>query len=225
MLQPTLARLDAAGAAMEKTGPNGAGAPMRVTLIDNYDSFTFNLVHYLGELGADVSVWRNDEISVSAALEQAPDAIVLSPGPCTPNEAGICLDLVRAAGASTPILGVCLGHQAIGQVFGGRVVRAPAPMHGKISRISHNGRGLFRGLDGPFKATRYHSLIIERETAPEELEISAESDDGLIMAVAHRALPVHGVQFHPESIESEHGHAVLSNFLELARAFNQAKTY
>ncbi|MGD1037455.1 MAG: aminodeoxychorismate/anthranilate synthase component II [Roseiarcus sp.] len=198
---------------------------MRVTLIDNYDSFTFNLVHYLGELGADVSVWRNDEISVSAALEQAPDAIVLSPGPCTPNEAGICLDLVRAAGASTPILGVCLGHQAIGQVFGGRVVRAPAPMHGKISRISHNGRGLFRGLDGPFKATRYHSLIIERETAPEELEISAESDDGLIMAVAHRALPVHGVQFHPESIESEHGHAVLSNFLELARAFNQAKTY
>ncbi|MGD0641809.1 MAG: aminodeoxychorismate/anthranilate synthase component II [Roseiarcus sp.] len=198
---------------------------MRVTLIDNYDSFTFNLVHYLGELGADVSVWRNDEISVSAALEQAPDAIVLSPGPCTPNEAGICLDLVRAAGASTPILGVCLGHQAIGQVFGGRVVRAPAPMHGKISRISHNGRGLFRGLDGPFKATRYHSLIIERETAPEELEISAESDDGLIMAVAHRALPVHGVQFHPESIESEHGHAVLRNFLALARAFNEAKTY
>ncbi len=198
---------------------------MRVTLIDNYDSFTFNLVHYLGELGADVSVWRNDEITVSDALAQEPDAIVLSPGPCTPNEAGICLELVREASASTPILGVCLGHQAIGQAFGGRIVRAPAPMHGKVSRISHNARGLFSGLNGPFKATRYHSLIIERESAPEELEVSAESDDGLIMAVAHRALPVHGVQFHPESIESEHGHAMLGNFLELARAFNEAKTY
>ena len=198
---------------------------MRVTLIDNYDSFTFNLVHYLGELGADVAVWRNDEITVPEALAQEPDAIVLSPGPCTPNEAGICLELVRAAGASTPILGVCLGHQAIGQVFGGRVVRAPTPMHGKVSRITHNARGLFRGLNGPFKATRYHSLIIERQSAPQELEVSAESDDGLIMAVAHRALPVHGVQFHPESIESEHGHAVLSNFLELARAFNEAKSY
>ncbi len=198
---------------------------MRVTMIDNYDSFTFNLVHYLGELGADVSVWRNDEITVSDALAQEPDAIVLSPGPCTPNEAGICLELVREASASTPILGVCLGHQAIGQAFGGRIVRAPAPMHGKVSRISHNARGLFSGLNGPFKATRYHSLIIERESAPEELEVSAESDDGLIMAVAHRALPVHGVQFHPESIESEHGHAMLGNFLELARAFNEAKTY
>ena len=137
---------------------------------------------------------------------------MLSPGPCTPNEAGICLDLVREASASTPILGVCLGHQAIGQVFGGQVVRAPAPMHGKVSRISHNARGLFRGLNGPFQATRYHSLIIERKSAPEELEVSAESDDGLIMAVAHRALPVHGVQFHPESIESEHGHAMLAQF-------------
>jgi anthranilate synthase component 2 len=210
---------------MEKTGPTGALTPMRVTLIDNYDSFTFNLVHYLGELGADVSVWRNDEITVSDALAQEPDAIVLSPGPCTPNEAGICLELVREASASTPILGVCLGHQAIGQAFGGRIARAPAPMHGKVSRISHNARGLFSGLNGPFKATRYHSLIIERTSAPEELEVSAESDDGLIMAVAHRALPVHGVQFHPESIESEHGHAMLGNFLELARAFNEAKTY
>jgi len=198
---------------------------MRVTLIDNYDSFTFNLVHYLGELGADVSVWRNDEVTVADTLAGEPDAIVLSPGPCTPNEAGICLDLVREASLSTPILGVCLGHQAIGQVFGGRVVRAPAPMHGKVSRISHNARGLFRGLNGPFRATRYHSLIVERETAPEELEINAESEDGLIMAVTHRSLPVYGVQFHPESIESEHGRAVLGNFLELARAFNAAKTY
>ena len=197
---------------------------MRVTLIDNYDSFTFNLVHYLGELGAEVSVWRNDEITAAEALARAPDAIVLSPGPCTPNEAGICLELAREASASTPILGVCLGHQAIGQAFGGEIVRAPTPMHGKVSRISHNARGLFRGLNGPFRATRYHSLVIARDSAPEALEITAESDDGLIMAVAHRALPVYGVQFHPESIASEHGRAVLGNFLELARAFNHAKT-
>ncbi len=197
---------------------------MRVTLIDNYDSFTFNLVHYLGELGADVSVWRNDEISAADAAAAKPDAIVLSPGPCTPNEAGVCLDLIREASSATPILGVCLGHQAIGQVFGGRVVRAPTPMHGKVSRVTHNARGLFRGLNGPFKATRYHSLIIERKSAPAELEVSAESDDGLIMAVAHRSLPVYGVQFHPESIESEHGRAMLGNFLELARAFNKTKT-
>ena len=161
---------------------------MRVTLIDNYDSFTFNLVHYFGELGAEVSVWRNDAISVDDALAARPDAIVLSPGPCTPNEAGICLDLIRAASGTTPILGVCLGHQAIGQAFGGTVKRAPAPMHGKMSRISHNARGLFRGLNGPFNATRYHSLIVERQGAPEALEICAESDDGLIMALAHRAL-------------------------------------
>ncbi len=198
---------------------------MRVTLIDNYDSFTFNLVHYIGELGADVSVWRNDAIGVDDALAARPDAIVLSPGPCTPNEAGVCLDLIRAASGATPILGVCLGHQAIGQVFGGKVVRAPVPMHGKVSLISHNARGLFRGLNGPFKATRYHSLTIERDGAPEALEISAESDDGLIMAVAHRDLPVYGVQFHPESIESEHGHALLRNFLDLARAFNQREKY
>ena len=193
---------------------------MRVTLIDNYDSFTFNLVHYLGELGADVKVWRNDELGVPEVVAQRADAIVLSPGPCTPNEAGICLDLVRAASAETPILGVCLGHQAIGQVFGGEVVRAPAPMHGKVSRVSHNARGLFRGVNGPFQATRYHSLVIKRESAPAELEITAESDDGLIMAVEHRELPVHGVQFHPESIASEHGRTLLGNFLEIARAFN-----
>ena len=148
---------------------------------------------------------------------------MLSPGPCTPNEAGICLDLVREASGSTPILGVCLGHQAIGQAFGGEVVRAPVPMHGKISRITHNARGLFRGLNGPFQATRYHSLTIARDSAPEALEVSAESDDGLIMAVAHRELPVYGVQFHPESIASEHGHALLRNFLDLARAFGAAR--
>ncbi len=191
----------------------------RVALIDNYDSFTFNLVHYLGELGADVTVWRNDEISVEDTLAGEPDAIVLSPGPCTPNEAGICLDLVRAASEKTPILGVCLGHQAIGQAFGGEVVRARAPMHGKVSRISHNARGVFRGLNGPFQATRYHSLVIDRSSAPPELEVSAETDDGLIMAVAHRDRPVHGVQFHPESIASEHGRQILRNFLDLAAAF------
>jgi anthranilate synthase component 2 len=191
----------------------------RVALIDNYDSFTFNLVHYLGELGADVAVWRNDEISVDETLGEKPDAIVLSPGPCTPNEAGICLDLVRAASETTPILGVCLGHQAVGQAFGGEVVRAPAPMHGKVSRIAHNARGLFRGLNGPFEATRYHSLVIERATAPAELEVNAESDDGLIMAIAHRERPVYGVQFHPESIASEHGRRILHNFLDLAAAF------
>ena len=196
---------------------------MRVTLIDNYDSFTFNLVHFLGELGAEVKVWRNDELSVADAMGQNADAIVLSPGPCTPNEAGICLELVREASESTPILGVCLGHQAIGQVYGGDVVRAPLPMHGKVSRVSHNARGLFRGINGPFQATRYHSLVIERRNAPEALEITAESDDGLIMAVAHRGLPVHGVQFHPESIASEHGRTILKNFLDIARAFQDQR--
>ena len=164
----------------------------RVTLIDNYDSFTFNLVHYLGELGAEVSVWRNDEITVADAIASKPDAIVLSPGPCTPNEAGVCLDLVRSASETTPMLGVCLGHQAIGQAFGANIVRAPAPMHGKVSRISHHASGLFRGLNGSFQATRYHSLIIERSSAPSELEISAESDDGLIMSVEHRDRPCSG---------------------------------
>ena len=192
----------------------------RVTLIDNYDSFTFNLVHYLGELGAEVTVWRNDEIGVAETLADEPDAIVLSPGPCTPNEAGICLDLVREASGTTPILGVCLGHQAIGQAFGGDVVRAPAPLHGKVSTISHNSRGLFRGLNGPFQATRYHSLIIERSTAPADLEVSAETDDGLIMAIEHRDRPVYGVQFHPESIASEHGRDILRNFLDLTAAFH-----
>jgi anthranilate synthase component II len=196
---------------------------MRVTLIDNYDSFTFNLVHYLGELGADVRVWRNDELSVADVIAERADAIVLSPGPCTPNEAGIGLELVRETSASTPILGVCLGHQTIGQAFGGKVVRAPLPMHGKVSRVAHHASGLFRGLNGPFQATRYHSLVIERARAPEALEITAESDDGLIMAVAHREHPVHGVQFHPESIASEHGRTILRNFLDIARAFQEQR--
>jgi anthranilate synthase component II len=190
---------------------------MRVTLIDNYDSFTFNLVHFLGELGAEVGVWRNDARGIDETLADEAEAIVLSPGPCTPNEAGICLDLVRAAAErKTPVLGVCLGHQAIGQVFGGKVVRAPTPMHGKISRVSHNAKGLFRGINGPFQATRYHSLVVERATAPDDLEVTAETDDGLIMAMSHRSLPVHGVQFHPESIASEHGKTILKNFLDLA---------
>ena len=195
----------------------------RVTLIDNYDSFTFNLVHYLGELGAEVSVWRNDEITVADTLASRPDAIVLSPGPCTPNEAGVCLELVRSASETTPMLGVCLGHQAIGQAFGGDIVRAPAPMHGKVSRISHHAHGLFRGLNGPFQATRYHSLIIERASTPSELEITAESDDGLVMGVEHHDRPVFGVQFHPESIASEHGRQILRNFLDLAAAFHQRR--
>ena len=196
---------------------------MQVTLIDNYDSFTFNLVHYLGELGADVRVWRNDALTVDEILARKPDAIVLSPGPCTPNEAGVCLELTRAASAATPMLGVCLGHQTMGQVFGGDVVRAPTPMHGKLSRVSHNARGLFKGVNGPFQATRYHSLVIKRDTAPPELEITAETDDGLIMAIEHRERPVYGVQFHPESIASEHGKTMLKNFLDLARAFHDSR--
>ncbi len=196
---------------------------MRVTLIDNYDSFTFNLVHYLGELGAEVTVWRNDQRGVAEIRADDPDAIVLSPGPCTPNEAGICLELTRAASATTPILGVCLGHQAIGQAFDGKIARAPVPMHGKVSRITHRARGLFRGVNGPFQATRYHSLVIDRASAPAELEITAESDDGAIMAVSHRRHPAHGVQFHPESIASEHGRLILRNFLDIALAFRTAR--
>jgi anthranilate synthase component II len=192
-----------------------------VSLIDNYDSFTFNLVQYLGGLGADVSVWRNDAVSVEDVVAAKPDAIVLSPGPGTPDDAGICLDLIRAASGKTPILGVCLGHQAIGQIFGGDVVRA-TPMHGKLSRISHNGRGVFRGVNGPFQATRYHSLVIDRKSLPPELDITAETDEGLIMGVEHRGAPTYGVQFHPESIASEHGRQILKNFLDLAGAFNAA---
>ncbi len=188
-----------------------------ILLIDNYDSFTYNLFHYLGQLGADVVVKRNDEMTASQALALKPEAIVLSPGPCTPNEAGICCALIEQAAGSMPILGVCLGHQAIGQVYGGKVVRAPAPMHGKLSRIHHNGRSVFRGLNNDFVATRYHSLTIAPESMPDCLEVTAHSEDGVIMGVMHKTHPVHGVQFHPESIASENGHALLQNFLRLAR--------
>ncbi|HRD75731.1 MAG TPA: aminodeoxychorismate/anthranilate synthase component II [Hyphomicrobiaceae bacterium] len=185
-------------------------------LIDNYDSFTFNLVHYLGEIGATCEVVRNDKITVAAAIAMKPKGIVLSPGPCTPNEAGICLDLIAKAGASIPILGVCLGHQAIGQAYGGKVIRAPLPMHGKMSTVSTTGRGLFAGVPTRFEVTRYHSLVVERATLPPELRITAETADGLIMGLEHVSHPVHGVQFHPESIASEHGHDLLANFLKVA---------
>ena len=191
-----------------------------IVLIDNYDSFTFNLVHYLGELGADVVVHRNDKVGVSDVLAAKPEAIVLSPGPCTPNQAGICLELIEQAAPSIPILGVCLGHQAIGQAFGGSVVRAPSPVHGKLSEVRHGGLGVFHGINGPFKATRYHSLVVERDTLPEALSVTAETDDRLVMGISHKTLPVHGVQFHPESIASEHGHLMLKNFLDLAASWN-----
>ena len=192
----------------------------RVTLIDNYDSFTFNLVHYLGELGADVRVHRNDGISVAEIIADDPDALLLSPGPCTPKEAGICLDLITAAGPTIPLFGVCLGHQAIGAAYGGDVIRAPVPMHGKMSEILHRGETVFRGINGPFQATRYHSLIVQRDTMPAMLAITAETKDGIVMGLSHKMHPVHGVQFHPESILSEHGHLILKNFLELAQTWN-----
>jgi anthranilate synthase component 2 len=191
-----------------------------IVLIDNYDSFTFNLYHYLGGLGADVVVYRNDKITSDRVMTMEPEALVLSPGPCTPNDAGICLDLIAEASATIPLLGVCLGHQAIGQAFGGEVVRAPVQVHGKLSEIRHGGEGVFRGINGPFKATRYHSLVVARTTLPAALTVSAETDDGLIMGLAHQTLAVHGVQFHPESIASEHGHLILKNFLQIAAAWN-----
>jgi anthranilate synthase component 2 len=192
-----------------------------ILLIDNYDSFTFNLVHFLGELGAKCEVVRNDQITVAEAMARAPEAIVLSPGPCTPNEAGICLDLIKAAAGRIPLLGVCLGHQAIGQAFGGEVIRAPSPMHGKISPVFHEGQGIFAGLPSPFNATRYHSLIVRADTLPDALEVTAHTADGIIMGLRHRTMPIHGVQFHPESIASEHGHAILQNFLDIAHGSNQ----
>ncbi len=185
-------------------------------LIDNYDSFTYNLVHFLGELGAEVTVCRNDSLTADEALRMNVKGIVLSPGPCDPDQAGICLELVKKAAGKLPLLGVCLGHQAIGQVFGGKVVRAPLPMHGKVSQITHNGTGLFEGLPNPVTATRYHSLVVERESLPDCLEITAECDEGLIMGLQHKELPIHGVQFHPESIATEHGHDLLANFLKIA---------
>ena len=184
-------------------------------LIDNYDSFTYNLVHYVGELGADVVVRRNDALNVQEAMAMHPTGILLSPGPCDPDQAGICLALTHAAAeARIPLLGVCLGHQTIGQAFGGRVVRHSEIVHGKMGKIHHTGKGVFSGLPSPFEATRYHSLVVERESCPEVLEITAELEDGTIMGLQHRDLPIHGVQFHPESIASQHGHALLKNFLD-----------
>ena len=191
-----------------------------ILLIDNYDSFTFNLVHFLGDVGARCEVVRNDALTVADALARQPEAIVLSPGPCTPNEAGICLDLIAAAAGKIPLLGVCLGHQAIGQAFGGRVVRAPAPMHGKLSLVSHSGTDILEGVASPFTATRYHSLVVDRPSLPEALVATAWTEDGLIMAMRHRLLPIFGVQFHPESIMTQHGHAMLANFLRIVRGDN-----
>jgi anthranilate synthase component 2 len=187
-------------------------------LIDNYDSFTYNLFHYLGELGAEVVVKRNDELSAREALGMGAEAIVLSPGPCTPHEAGICIDVIKQADGRMPILGVCLGHQAIGEAYGAAIVRAPEPMHGKLSRIRHTGKSVFRGLNSDFLATRYHSLTIAPESMPASLQVTATSEDGVIQGVMHKNHPVHGVQFHPESIASENGHALLKNFLDIARA-------
>lgn len=188
-----------------------------ILIIDNYDSFTYNLVQYLGELGADLKVVRNDQITLAGIAELSPEKIVLSPGPCTPDEAGITLDVIRTFAGRIPLLGVCLGHQAMGQAFGGRVIRAPYLMHGKTSRILHDGRTIFRGIDNPFVATRYHSLIVERESLPEDLEISATTSDGLIMGLRHRHFNCEGVQFHPESIMTADGKRLLHNFLELER--------
>ena len=183
-------------------------------LIDNYDSFTYNLVHYLGELGADVVVHRNDALNVQEAMGLNPAGILLSPGPCDPDQAGICLAMTEAAAeAKIPLMGVCLGHQTIGQAFGGKVVRCHEIVHGKMGQMKHTGKGLFAGLPSPFEATRYHSLVVDRASLPDSLEITAELEDGTIMGLQHRSLPIHGVQFHPESIASEHGHKLLQNFL------------
>lgn len=192
-------------------------------LIDNYDSFTYNLFHYLGELGAEVVVRRNDAITVDEAMAMKPWGVVLSPGPCDPDKAGVCLPLTAAcAETATPLLGVCLGHQTIGQAFGGKVVRAPAPMHGKVDSVTHDGRGILAGLPSPFRATRYHSLVVEAESFPDDLIPIAHTSDGCVMAMMHKSLPIHGVQFHPESIETEHGHAMLANFLRVNRKLENA---
>jgi len=190
---------------------------MTFLVIDNYDSFTYNLVHYLGELGADLTVCRNDKITAEEALALKPEGIILSPGPCTPNEAGICLELIEKADGKVPILGVCLGHQSIGQAYGANVVRAKTLMHGKVSEISHHATSVFAGLNGPVHVTRYHSLTLQEGSLPDSLEITATADDGTIMGVMHKKHPVHGVQFHPESIASEHGHHMLRNFMDIAK--------
>jgi anthranilate synthase component 2 len=185
-------------------------------LIDNYDSFTYNLYHFLGELGAEIEVRRNDALSADEALAMTPQGIILSPGPCDPDKAGICLELVAKAAGKLPLLGVCLGHQSLGQAFGAEILRAPAPMHGKLSSFAHGGQGIFAELPSPMTATRYHSLVVARDGLPDCLEVTAETEDGVIMGLQHKTLPMYGVQFHPESIASEHGHALLGNFLRLA---------
>jgi anthranilate synthase component 2 len=191
----------------------GIGPPAMLLLLDNYDSFTYNLYHYLGELGQQTVVWRNDAVTVDQVLEMRPDAIVISPGPCDPDQAGISLELVRAAAGVCPILGVCLGHQAVAQAFGGRIVRAEMVMHGKLSAVEHDGQGILEGLPSPFAATRYHSLVVAPDSLPACLNVTARTADGVIMAIEHEELPIFGVQFHPESIETEHGHQLLRNFL------------
>ena len=195
----------------------------KVVLVDNYDSFTWNLVHALGALGAEVEVHRNDAISVDEIEKKKPDAIVISPGPGTPEESGISLEVVRRLGSKTPIFGVCLGNQTIGEVYGGKVVRGPEPIHGKLSSIKHEGKTVFRGINGTFNATRYHSLVVDKKSVPDELTITAETDGDLVMGLSHKTYPVHGVQFHPESIASEHGQAILKNFLDLAAQWNAAR--
>lgn len=190
-----------------------------ITLIDNYDSFTWNLVHCLGSLGADVRVHRNDEVTVASVLCSAPDAIVLSPGPCRPSDAGICLELIEAASTRIPIFGVCLGHQALGEAFGGDIIRAPQPVHGKLASIQHSGEAIFHGINGTFQAVRYHSLVVCSDTMPQALAVTATADN-LVMGLSHKSLPAHGVQFHPESIASEHGLRILGNFLDLAARWN-----
>ncbi|NVK18106.1 MAG: aminodeoxychorismate/anthranilate synthase component II [Methylocystaceae bacterium] len=186
-------------------------------LIDNYDSFTYNLVHYFGELGAEIKVFRNDKVTVDEVMGMDPDGIILSPGPCDPDQAGICLALIEKATGTHPIFGVCLGHQTIGQAFGGKIVRAPEPMHGKVCPISHTNKGVFNGIPSPINVTRYHSLTIAPDSLPDCLEVTSQTEDGVIMGVQHKELPIHGVQFHPESIASEHGHKMLENFLTLAK--------
>lgn len=190
---------------------------MSFLVIDNYDSFTYNLVHYLGELGAELEVHRNDKISADDVLTKNPEGIIISPGPCSPNEAGICLDLIKKADGKVPILGVCLGHQSIGQAYGAEVVRAKTLMHGKVSEINHTGKSVFDGLNGPINVTRYHSLTLKEDSLPDALEVTATASDGTLMGVMHKTHPVHGVQFHPESIASEHGHHMLRNFLDIAK--------
>ncbi|MEJ6787941.1 aminodeoxychorismate/anthranilate synthase component II [Brevundimonas sp. BR2-1] len=193
-----------------------------ILVVDNYDSFTYNLVHYLAELGAETRVVRNDDLTAAEAWALKPEAVLLSPGPCTPNEAGICLSILDSAPLDMPIFGVCLGHQAMGQAFGGEVIRAKALMHGKTSPIEHAGQSVFKGLPSPFTATRYHSLAVRRETLPDVLDVTAWTADGEIMGLAHRTRPIHGVQFHPESIATEHGHDLLANFLDLANVRRRA---